>query len=517
MFFLKTPLRPGSSASQAMPGRRRRGRLTYAMPIALFPIGLLPYAGCSSSSTPSPVDSADADLRPPTPAAWDRDVTRPDDPTAASARAACKYSAGALPGETLGATYPVDKDIPIQTIVVFMQENRSFDTYYGHLNKFAGRNDVESAPDTTTNPTVIGSDAGAGAHYQHAPHRCFIDTNHEWSGSHLEWDNGLNDGFYEANQPPLGAPSDGERALWWYDETDLPFYYKLASTFAIGDHYHCSVLGPTWPNRMYLYSATSFGRTTNEFPDISAYPFPDKDVIVFDELEKRHVDWNVYSEDLPVPAIVVGPAIVSRWGRNPAHTMDEFFAAAAAGTLPAVSFLDAKNRHEFSNGDDEHPPADVQVGQKLVSDVVHAMFKSPQWPQSALFLTYDEHGGTYDHVPPPAACKPDNTAPILSAGDPPGAFDRYGFRVPLTVVSPYAKKSFVSHVTYDHTSITRFIQTKFKLPALTNRDANADALLDMFDFKSPPFTAPPDIPEPTVDPVELGYCEQTYPPPKNGM
>ena len=147
-----------------------------------------------------------------------------------------------------------------------------------------------------------------------------------------------------------------------------------------------------------------------------------------------------------------------------------------------------------------------------MSDVVHALFKSPQWSKSALFITYDEHGGLYDHVAPPSACAPDAVLPILEKSDSafPGKFDRLGFRVPLLVVSPFAKRAYVSHVVYDHSSITRFIETKFKLPALSGRDANADPLMDVFDFQNPPFVTPPDIPEPAVDAAELAYCEATF-------
>jgi phospholipase C len=133
---------------------------------------------------------------------------------------------------------------------------------------------------------------------------------------------------------------------------------------------------------------------------------------------------------------------------------------------------------------------------------------SPNWPTSALFLTYDEHGGYYDHVPPPAAPIPDNIPPNLKAGDTPGAFDRYGFRVPAVVVSPFAKPHYVSHVVDDHTSILRFMELRFGLPALSNRDLNADPMLDMFDFSKPQFTTPPNLPAAVVDPAKLAACPQ---------
>jgi phospholipase C len=129
-----------------------------------------------------------------------------------------------------------------------------------------------------------------------------------------------------------------------------------------------------------------------------------------------------------------------------------------------------------------------------------------------MFLTYDEHGGLYDHVPPPVACAPDKIAPILGPADTTQAgFDRYGVRVPMTVISPYARPAFVSHVVHDHTSVTRFIETRFSLPALSARDANADPMLEFFDFSNPAFMTPPrNLTAPAIDPAGLAFCVQTY-------
>jgi phospholipase C len=144
--------------------------------------------------------------------------------------------------------------------------------------------------------------------------------------------------------------------------------------------------------------------------------------------------------------------------------------------------------------------------------VVKAVMASPQWSHTALILTFDEHGGIYDHVPPPPACAPDGIAPITNPSDnAPGGFDRYGVRVPLIVISPYARPHFVSHAVYDHTSITRFIETRFKLPALTARDANADPLTDLFDFSKAAFATPPSLPEATLDPAKVAECMALYP------
>ena len=161
---------------------------------------------------------------------------------------------------------------------------------------------------------------------------------------------------------------------------------------------------------------------------------------------------------------------------------------------------------------DEHPPSNIQVGQHFVSSVIGAFLDSPQYSHGALFLTYDEHGGFYDHVQPPRACTPDDIEPNLQSGDVPGHFDRYGIRVPFVVVSPYARKHYVSHRVYDHTSILRFIETRFDLPALTRRDANADAMLRLFRFSRPQIPVPPTLPPAVIDAQQEAACGSAPPP-----
>src|SRR6185295_9663823 len=176
-----------------------------------------------------------------------------------------------------------------------------------------------------------------------------------------------------------------------------------------------------------------------------------------------------------------------------------FFTDAAAGNLPQVSYVDPALVGGELN--DEHPPKNVQKGQAFVASVVNAVMASPQWSSTVLFITYDEHGGFFDHVPPPAACLPDAIPPALRPDDVPGAFDNYGIRVPFVAVSPFSRKGFVSHKVYDHTSVLRFVETRFDLPALTRRDANADPMLDLFDFERVPFAKPPRLPVAKIDPT----------------
>jgi phospholipase C len=484
-------------------------------------------AACSSSSgggasadAGGQCGTADAAIAPDgaalTPCAWDTPVTQPSDNAAAAGRAACKFKRGDMPEATLGPT-ALPADMPIDNIVVVMMENHSFDSYLGHINAYGHRSDIEVADPNATNARA---DGGA-VPWTHAPHLCSADTNHDWDGTHQEIDNGKMDGFVTVNDG-FGLPAggtldplyDGARAMWWYDQTDLPFYYQLANTYAVADHYHCAVPGPTWPNRMYLLSATSFGETDNTFPDLTAFPFPQQDASVLDELEKRHITWQLYTDGLPGAGVVYGPGVRIRWGRsNILSSFAQFQADAKAGNLPAVSFVDPNLSSEMNGGagTDEHPPGDIQSGEQFVSQVVQAVTASPQWAHTALFITHDENGGFYDHVPPPPACAPDTTPPVLPKGDTTqGGFDLDGIRVLLVAVSPYAKKGYVGHHVYDHTSITRFIEAKFKLPALTGRDANAEPPTDLFDFSKATFATPPALTAPTIDPAGLQYCEQTF-------
>jgi phospholipase C len=499
-----------------VPRARSRARAAWVIGAASVVLMGAALVACGSDHAAAPALDAGVNLDD-----WDRHVTRRDETIAAAMRNACKFTRGALPAETLGASLPVGNDIPIDTIVVVMQENRSFDSYFARLAEYTGRKYIDTASPETLVPERTGVVSGPMHRLTHAEHLCNLDTNHEWGGTHLEYDDGKMDGFYQANVnfdfPPPGAPpgvTDAARALTWLDERDIPFYYALAATFAMSDRYFSSLLGPTWPNRDYLYMATSLGIVDESFPDVSAYPYPKRDMAIFDELEKRGVSWNVYADGLPPEFVSMGPSMVTRYGRNPLLHTSDFFDQAKAGTLPSVAFVDAFFGKDGPARDDEHPPADVQLGQELVSHVVHALFESPQWPGVAMFFTYDEHGGYYDHVAPPSACPPDAIEPQLPASDTSGEkqrhFDRLGVRVPFVLVSPYARQNFVSHVVHDHTSITRFIETKFRLPALTARDANADPMLEMFDFAAPPFMTPPALPDAVVDQTELAYCVKTF-------
>lgn len=423
---------------------------------------------------------------------------RPSDAEAQAARAACAFSAGALATDTLGASDRVGDAIPVEHVIVLMMENRSFDHYFSKLPEY-GQPDA-----TVATESFVNADAtGATVAWFKTDDYCVRDPAHGWDSVHTQFNGGKNDGFVLTNEP------DGARAMGFFDATDIPFYYELANTFAISDTYFSSLLGPTWPNRMYLYSGSSHGLTKNTIPTVDA---PN----LFGVLNEQQIGWRDYRSNLAPPAMffVDWLSATKSCGHDLAtcavRDIDDFAADAAAGDLPPVTFVDP----EYSTGiyeTSEHPPGNMQLGQHLVWKVVQAVTQSPLWEKSVLFITYDEHGGFADHVAPPPACHPGTGDPEVQDHADLGTFDRYGIRVPLIIVSPFAKKHYVSHQTADHTSILRFIQARFGLPALSGRDANAHALMDMFDFDDPPFLEPPSFAEPAVDPAKMAECEAAFP------
>ena len=394
---------------------------------------------------------------------------------------ACPFVAGARPSQTLPGV--VGHALPIKHVIVLMQENRSFDHYFGRLAA-AGQPDAEVIPPHFGNPNQQGD----WVRPFHLPTTCIPrDPPHQWENMHTHWNQGRMDRFVveaaAAHRPNRhgsaqgqgeededddldDATAGGQFALGYYDERDLPFYYHLANTFTIADRYFSAAMAGTWPNRQFLYTGTAQRRSAPTAQLTGARS-------LFDSLDDAGVAWAVYT-DGPARQDCIGWPARAR-GVRPTH---ELFAALRTGALPPVSFLDPAD-------EDEHPPADVQRGEGWARRLYLALTDSPAWRDTVLFMTYDEGGGFFDHVPPPPACAPSPDRP---------EYDRRGTRVPLLVVSPWARRHAVSHAVHDHASVLRFIELVFDLPALSARDANADALLDAFDFQAPPRLAVPQPP-----------------------
>jgi phospholipase C len=386
----------------------------------------------------------------------------------ATERASCGFQTGARPTDTLPITEDERAEIPIRNVIVLMKENRSFDHLLGELNA-SGQPDTAAIPASFTNPDASGA---AVAPFTLATTCVGADPGHQWDSMHAQVDGGAMDGF--VTSAAKTTKTDGHFVLGHYGPGDLPFYYWLANTFAINDRHFASVRSGTWPNRDFLMLATADGVKCT----YCGLPAPGTPTI-FDTLAAAGQTWGAYADGAPFDGAL---------GWNPMHAglhrFRDFLSALRDGTLPAVAFVDGVQDLE-----DEHPTGDVQVGEAWTRKVYEAAVGSPLWPQIAIIWTYDEAGGFADDVPPPSS------ACIARPGNPLDApFFELGVRVPFAVISPYARTHYVSHVVHDHTAITRFIELVFDLPALTARDANSDALLDMFDFDSPPVLAPPPAP-----------------------
>ena len=395
----------------------------------------------------------------------------------------CSRPAGSLPDSSVPAG-TANAAVPIEHIVVIMQENRSFDTYFGSLNVTGYEGQIDGIRPNMSNRARRGDNVRV----YHAKNLCTPDINHSWNAMHALSNGGRNDQFVINN---------GKTSMQYYDKTDLPYYYGLANQFAVADRFFASAMTQTYPNRLFLYAASSFGHIRNdESPSYSEF----KQKTIFDVLDANHITWKYYQTEEDYLKLFA--PLHARDQRKIAKA-DQFRVDVAAKKLPQVAFVESSERGK----QDEHPPSNIQIGQTWVADKIDALLASDYWANSVLFLVYDENGGYYDHVPSPEACLPDGVAPALGPGNAPGGFDHYGFRVPFIAISPYAKHHFVSHVTYDHTSILKFIETKYNLPALTRRDANADGLMDMFDFSHQEVKVLK-LPSSKMDPKRALFCRR---------
>jgi phospholipase C len=321
--------------------------------------------------------------------------------------------------------------IPIKHVVVDMQENRSFDHYYGFA-PFAGAYGV---PSGYSQPDGNG---GIVKPY-HFTSLSTPDIGHSWGAMHAEYDGGKMDGFYT---------TDGINCMGYYTQADLPFYYSLFQSSSLCTNYFCSLMGPTWPNRFYLAAGTSGGITTNGIWGYGVFDYP----IILDLLEDAGISWKVYNVSMDsVPFGNTDNVFVfwKRWAHDQRTrgSKGEYLDDLRLGKLPQVSFIIPS----FARGWDEHPPADVSVGMGIQQELITALMQSSAWNSSAYILTYDESGGYFDHVPSPQL----------------DAFG-LGIRVPTWVISPWAKPGHLEPTVYEHTSVLKFIEAVFGLPTLAS-------------------------------------------------
>jgi phospholipase C len=258
-------------------------------------------------------------------------------------------------------------------------------------------------------------------------------------------------------------------------------------------------------------SATSFGLTHNDA--IPAERVDDtQDQTLMQQLNRAGVPWHIYYSSAPWVWVPYNRIALRPEFRGRQSTLDGLYDDLASGDIANVVWIDPAWTLSSTENTDEHPPANPQFGQRWIREVVQHVMDSPIWPHTAIILTYDEHGGFYDHVDPPAACPPGDYEPDLEAGDVPGRFDRHGFRVPFIIASPYARAGYVSDQVADHGSVVRLLQARYLLPAMTGRDANAWPLYDMFDFTGAPNPATSaDLADAPIDAAGMAACRaQTF-------
>ncbi len=332
----------------------------------------------------------------------------------------------------------------IDTIIVVMMENRSFDHMLGGLTLFEGRTDVDGAtaemsnPDADGNPVyVYPNDVG-----------CLDDPPHSWDSGHAQFNSGANDGFVTR----YGGPG----VMQVQARTDLPISWALADEYAVLDQYFCSVMSSTWPNRFYGHCGTSLGMTGNDWPPDGSYDIPN----VWAKLNEAGVENQYYYSDLPFLMLIREGLNVTRL-----RYIEDFVREAEAGTLPPVVWVEPG----FAFNDD-HPPHHVGLGQEFLAVVYKALSRSPQWNNCLLLITYDEHGGFFDHVPPP---KTDDD--YVTEG-----FDQLGFRIPGLAIGPYVKQGAVS-TQFDHTSWLKFVCERHGIEPWTKRIAAANSLAAVLD------------------------------------
>lgn len=441
-------------------------------------------------------------------------------------------------------TPPTLGDISKINHIVFMaQENRSFDHYFGHLNAYRALQglgaDVDGTPAAVSNPADDGSQI-APFHLQTV---CIENTSAAWATSHINFNRfslssntPTMDGFVvEGAAAAKGQGSSdviGKRVMGFYTQDELPSYYFLATQFATSDRWFAPAPTETQPNRMYLVAATSVGHAHAPTNTVSA-------PTIFDLLDQKGVSWKIYYVDPTIDSELSFFTGFMSKHRDKFFPISQYMVDVANGNLPSVAFIDPG----FQVGSDEHPGTgnNIQRGSSFIVSLVKALMQSPSWKDSTFILTFDEHGGMFDHVasrvngqPIFAMTQPSTGQPATLGmysgdavsqvvpspdgippqdlftsppADPAGDFDRNGFRLPFIVISPFSKAHYVSHTPADNTSILKFIEDRFGLPSLNKRDAAGINFAEFFETNNPAWLTPPTVPDqPTNAP-----CTDTLP------
>lgn len=424
----------------------------------------------------------------------------------------------------------------IKHIFFMLQENRSFDMYLGQLGAYrtsrlsqVGITDTQTVDGFDPNVSLFNFHTGTHTKPFHEPTVCTENLTPAWDESHHDvaltggdaaWNTtttftnssfAMNNFLDTTGSVTQNFDPNGTRALGFYNQTDLPYYYDLATFFATSDSWHSPILANTFPNRFYLMSGTSFG---HQYPDGDATHPKYAAKTIFRAMNDANVSWLYYHSDNGIFLAQFQDFFDPTIGTKTFPISDLFnrLSGSCSGNpcdpdkaIPQVVFIDSPSD---GSGLDEHPDSNVQKGAAFVQSIISALMNSDAWNDSVFILSYDEGGGLYDHVPPFSVPLPDAIAPgncpdpnngsfgYCRVGTLGGTFDLTGFRVPVIVISPFAKPHFVSHTPRDYTAILAFIEKTFNIPSLSARDAFwQDPSRDMSEFFD--FSAPNSLQAPT--------------------
>jgi phospholipase C len=358
----------------------------------------------------------------------------------------------------------------IQHVVVVTMENRSFDHFLGWLPNAVGQ---QSGLNYADSSGAMHATYALSGDYTGCPHN---DPDHTYSGARITYDGGKMDGF-------LKDTANDIFSIGYYQESDIPFYAALARNYTTCDHYFASILGPTFPNRMFLYAAQT--DRIDDSVSISSLP------TILDRLAAAGVSHNYYYSNVPYLTLWAAQYL----GISKLHS--DFLVQAANGTLPAVSFVDpAYTVLDDGTGDDDHPHADIRKGDLFLHDLFEAVASGPAWSSTVMIVNFDEWGGFFEHVAPPRATAANNVDTDIVNGK-----TLLGFRLPVVIASPWtvgtSTSPRISSLVYDHTSVLKLIEWRWGLAPLTPRDGSSDInnLAYALNF-SQALTAVPSLPSP---------------------
>jgi phospholipase C len=369
-------------------------------------------------------------------------------------------------------------------VVLVMMENRSFDHIMGWLPNADGRQ---------SGLTYTNSSGQSFSTWPLAPHfqGCGCkDPDHSYDGGRIEFN--TNNGSYGACDGWLRANANDTFSIGYYRQNDLSFLGQVAPNWTVCDRYFAAIMAETQPNRIYQHAAQTDSLVDRE--GLGLLNFVNLPTI-WDLLSQNNISAHYYYVGPPITG-----SVLSLWGplkySSISSSIKNFYTDCANGTLPAVSFVDPVLTSVLealwkgdAGGNDDHPHSDIRNGEEFLASIYNAVVSSPNWSNTVLIINFDEWGGFFDHVAPPVVqIEPAEQALVSPAGL--QSDGRLGFRVPCLLISPWARRGYVAHELFDHTSVLKLIENRWRLPALTVRDANANDLADALDFQHPDFTVP---------------------------